>query len=82
VRVLHLLDHRDVIQLDVEVLVHALQRAAHGDIILELDGDLVVHQSLEEAVYRKHIPSACALPLFDVHPKLPVSLRAVELWAV
>jgi hypothetical protein len=61
VRVLHLLDHRDVVQLDVEVLVHALQRAAHGDVILELDGDLVVHQSLEEAVCRKtYTVSLCA----------------------
>jgi len=82
VRVLHLLDHGDVIQLDVEVLVHALQRAAHGDVVLELDGDLVVHQSLEEAVYRKHIPSACARPSFDDHLKLLVPLRAVKFWVV
>ena len=57
-------------------------RAVYDGTVLELDGDLVVHQSLEEAVYRKHIPSACARPSFDVHPKLRVPLRAVKFWAV
>ena len=54
-RVLHLFHHRNVVQLDVEVLVHALQRAAHRDIVLELDGDLMVHQCLEEAAWCKSI---------------------------
>ena len=48
-RVLHLLDHRDVIQLDVEVLVDALERAADLYVVLELDRDLRVDQGLEEA---------------------------------
>ena len=61
VGVLHLLDHRDVVQLDVEVLVHALQRAAHGDVVLELDGDLMVHQCLEEAAWCESIWLARAL---------------------
>jgi hypothetical protein len=45
---------RNIIQLDVEVLVDALQRAAHRDIVLELDSNLMVHQRLEKAAgYRK-----------------------------
>lgn len=43
------LHHCDIIQLDVQVLIHALQRAADRDIILELDGDFVVDQRFEEA---------------------------------
>ena len=49
-RVLDLLDDGDVFQLDVEVLVDALEDAADLDIILELDRDLVVDEGLEEAV--------------------------------
>ena len=59
--VLHLFHHRNVVQLDVEVLVHALQRAAHRDVVLELDGDLMVHQCLEEAAWCESIWLARAL---------------------
>lgn len=48
--ILKLLDNADIIQLDVQVLVNALQCAADLNIILELDGDLMVHEGLEEAV--------------------------------
>ena len=48
-RVLQLLDDGDVIELDVEVLVDALEGAAKLDVVLELDGDLVVDERLEEA---------------------------------
>ena len=48
-RVLQVVDDADVVQLDVEVLVDALERAADLDVVLELDGDLVVDQGLEEA---------------------------------
>lgn len=47
--VLKLLHHRDILQLDVEVLVDALESAADLDIVLELDRDLVVDEGLEEA---------------------------------
>lgn len=50
VRVPHLLVHRDVVQLDVEVLVHALERARDLDVVLELDRDRLVDQGLEETV--------------------------------
>lgn len=90
VRVLHLLHNRDIVQLDVEVLVHALQRAAHRDVILELDGDLVVHQRLEETVQRKQPISQlgcfCVVLIATTMLGLaraakspgPVGLRAVE----
>jgi len=48
--VLDVVDDRDVIQLDVEVLVHALERAADLDIVLELDRHDRVDERLEKAV--------------------------------
>jgi hypothetical protein len=50
VRVLELLEDLDVVELDVEVLVDALEDAADLDVVLELDGDLVVDEGFEEAV--------------------------------
>jgi hypothetical protein len=41
-RVLDLLDDADVLQLDVKILVDALERATDLDVVLELDCDLVV----------------------------------------
>ncbi len=49
-RVLELLDDGDVVELDVEELVHALEGAAELDVVLELDCDFVVDERLEEAV--------------------------------
>lgn len=49
-RILELLEHLDVVELDVEVLVDALEDAADLDVVLELDRDLVVDEGLEEAV--------------------------------
>jgi len=48
-RVLQLLDNRNVIELDVEVLVDALEHAADLDVVFELDGDLTVDERLEKA---------------------------------
>lgn len=50
VRILELVDDLDVVELDVEILVHALERAAQLDVVLELHRDLVVNQRLEKAV--------------------------------
>lgn len=72
--VLHLFHHRDIVQLNVEVLVNALQRAAHRDVVLELDGDLMVHQCFEEAVWCKNIWLARAL---DRHMHMRLSSCAV-----
>jgi hypothetical protein len=41
-RVLRLFLYHDVFQLDVEELVHALERAAYAYVVLELDCNLVV----------------------------------------
>jgi hypothetical protein len=52
VGVFELLDYRDVVKLDVEILVDALEGAPQLDVVLELDGDLVVDKGLEEAEMR------------------------------
>lgn len=49
VRVLDIIEDPDIVELDVEILVDALEGAANLDIILELDGHLVVDEGLEEA---------------------------------
>lgn len=49
-RVLELLDDLDVVELDVEELVDALERATNGDVVLELDRHFMVDEGLEEAV--------------------------------
>jgi hypothetical protein len=49
VGVLDLVDDLDVVELDVEVLVDALERATDLYVVLELDRYLVVYERLEEA---------------------------------
>lgn len=49
VGVAQLLVDRDVVELDVEVLVDRLERARHLDVVLKLDGDGLVDEGLEEA---------------------------------
>jgi len=49
--IFHLFYYGDIIQFDVEILVYRLQRSAYLDVVLELDGDFMVDQSLEEAYY-------------------------------
>lgn len=48
--VLELLNDGDVVKLDVEELIDALECAAYRDVVLELDRDFVVNERLEEAV--------------------------------
>lgn len=47
--VLELLNDGDVVKLDVEELIDALECAAYRDVVLELDRDFVVNERLEEA---------------------------------
>lgn len=47
-----LVDGLGVVQLDVQVLVDALERAADLDFVLELYGDFVLDERLEEATAR------------------------------
>ena len=51
--ILQLLHHRDVIELDIEVLVDRFQGPTYLDVVLELDGDFMVDQRLEEAARRQ-----------------------------
>lgn len=48
-RVLELFDDGNIVELDVEVLIYALERAAEADVVFELDGDLMVDEGFEEA---------------------------------
>jgi hypothetical protein len=48
-RVLDLLQNLNIVELDVEVLVDALEDTTDLDIILELDRDLVVDEGFEKA---------------------------------
>ncbi len=50
--VLNLIQYHNAVELDVEVLIHALERASDLDVILELDRDRRVDQRFEEAVRR------------------------------
>lgn len=57
-RVFHLLHHTDIIQLDIQVLIHALQRPADGDVVFQLHGDFVVDERFEEAE-EQHLEVSC-----------------------
>ncbi len=50
--ILQFLQHLYVGELNVEVLVDRLERAANGDVILELHCYFLVHQSFEETAIR------------------------------
>lgn len=46
----HLIRRLRIIELDIEVLVDALEGAADADFVFELDGDFVVYERFEETV--------------------------------
>lgn len=48
-RVFQLIDNGNVIQFYIQILVYALQGAADGDVVFELDGHGGVDQGLEKA---------------------------------
>jgi len=49
-RIPHLLQNADIIQLDIQELIHGFQCSLHREIVLELDDDGLLHQSFEETV--------------------------------
>ena len=49
-RVFELLHYLYVVQLDIEELVHGFESTLDGDVVLHLNRDLMIDQSLEEAV--------------------------------
>ena len=48
-RVFDFLGDLDVVELDVQELVHGFQGSSDQDVVLELDGHFVIDQGLEEA---------------------------------
>jgi len=48
--VFDIVENHNVVQLDVQVLIHALKSSSYRNVILELDCDFVIDQGLEEAV--------------------------------
>jgi hypothetical protein len=50
VRVLVEVQHFDIIQLDVQVLIDRLEDSTDADVILKLDGNRLVGKGLEETV--------------------------------
>ena len=50
VRVVEFVQNLDVLKLDVEKLIHGFEGSFNCDVVLEFDGNFVVHKSLEEAV--------------------------------
>ena len=48
-RVLQLLHNRNVVQLDVQVLVHALESSSYRNVVFQFHCDFVIDQSFEEA---------------------------------
>jgi hypothetical protein len=49
-RIFDLLYHSDIIELDVKILIHRLQRSADLDVVFELNGYFMVDQSLKETI--------------------------------
>ena len=48
--IFQLLNDLDVIELDVQELIHGFQDAFDGDVVFEFDGHFVVDERFEEAV--------------------------------
>ena len=71
-RVLELFHNLYVVELDVEKLVDGFESAADGDVILKLDGDFVVNESLEEtrrewsAYISPQLKSCCKLEIREI----------------
>lgn len=75
--VLELFYHRDIIKLDVEVLIHAFQCPAELDVVLELYSDLMVYKSLEEATWHVFCqPITHGEVAYDMHTDLKKSMMA------
>jgi hypothetical protein len=78
-RVFELLHNRNVIQLDVKILVDAFEGAPQLDVVLEFHGDFVVDECFEEAAWVS--VSATAVRLRTLHgwePKIIGSIAAYE----
>lgn len=67
VRVLEVVDDRDVVELDVEILVDRLERARDLDVVFEFHRDGVVDEGFEEAVFWFKSANDCFFFLVCVH---------------
>lgn len=47
--VFQLIENSDIIEFDIQILIHALQSTANGDVIFEFNSDRVIHKGFEEA---------------------------------
>jgi hypothetical protein len=72
--VLELVNYLDVVKLNVEVLVDALERAADADVVLELDRHLVVDEGLEEAARCYCVSQEVRVSFPSTNKKKPVRL--------
>ena len=57
-RIPHLLQHADIIKLDIQILIHGFQGAFDADVVLELNDDFLVDQCFEETMPQG---SACGI---------------------
>lgn len=73
--ILELLDDLYLVELDVEVLVDALQRAADLYVVFQLHRDLVVDERLEEAVFPENVSATDAVFVASLFVR-PLSCRA------
>jgi hypothetical protein len=63
VRVFNKVQHFDIVELDVQILVDRLQDPTNADVVLELNGDSLVCQGLEEAaIIRMSVSKSPAMP--------------------
>lgn len=79
--VLEIVDDPDVVELDVEVLVNALEDTADLDVVLELDGHLVVDEGLEETgevIIVSRRPPLCLACLLSSLPVMWEPVRAAK----
>jgi hypothetical protein len=60
-RVFYLLNNTNIIQLDIQILIHTLQRSSYLDVVLQLDCNFVIHKGFEETV-SVSIVSPCVQP--------------------
>lgn len=56
--ILQLIEHGNVVEFDVEVLVNGFEGAADGNVVFELDGYGGVDQGFEEAAGKKQVSEA------------------------
>jgi hypothetical protein len=70
-RILQLIQHTNILQLDIQELIHALERTPDRDVILEFDRHFVVNERFEETI--------CAICISDYSRVCGVCDGSVEV---